>query len=89
MSWNSLWEMSDKEKADIGKLIAETASSLVTAQIIPAEVLTESTVNALTENGSFPGLEQQYAEWVAAGGPEEMDNDADELNEGDNLNQDR
>ena len=77
--WNSLWEMSDKERAEIGKLIADTSSALTSSGVIPAEVLTESTVNALTENGSFPGLEQQYAEWVAAGGPDELDNNADEL----------
>lgn len=77
--WNSLWEMSDKERAEIGKLIADTASALTSSGVIPAEVLTESTVNAMTENGSFPGLEQNYADWVASGGTDEMDNNADEL----------
>lgn len=77
--WNSLWEMSDKERAEIGKLIADTSSALTSSGVIPADVLTESTVNALTENGSFPGLEQTYKEWVDAGGPDELDNNADEL----------
>lgn len=77
--WNSLWEMSDKERAEIGKLIADTAGVLADKGIVPGDVMTESTVNALTENGSFPGLEQQYADWVAAGGPDELDNAADEL----------
>ena len=81
--WNSLWEMSDKERAEIGKLIADTTSALTSSGVIPADVLTESTVNALTENGSFPGLEQQYQEWVAAGGMEELNNDAPEQDQDD------
>lgn len=79
IQWNSLWEMSDKERAEIGKMIAETASSLASAGIIPADVMTESTVNYLTENGSFPGLEQQYAAWIDGGGMDDLDNNADEL----------
>ena len=79
MQWESLWQVSDKERAEIGKLIADTTSALTSSGVIPAEVLTESTVNALTENGSFPGLEQTYKEWVDAGGPDELDNNADEL----------
>lgn len=68
LQWLSLWEMSDKEKADVARQIADTAKTLADGGIIPAEVLTKSTVNALTENGSFPGLEQDYAEWELAGG---------------------
>lgn len=68
LEWESLWQESDKEKADIGKTIADTVKALVDSQVIPAEVLTESTVNALTENGSLQGLEQSYQEWLSGGG---------------------
>lgn len=78
LEWLALWEMSDKERSDIAKSIADSAKTLADGGIIPAEVLTRSTVNALTENGSFPGLEQDYTEWEAAGGWESEEPD-DEL----------
>lgn len=68
LEWLALWEMSDKERAEIAKSTAESAKTLADGGIIPAEVLTRSTVNALTENGSFPGLEQDYADWQDGGG---------------------
>lgn len=77
MEWQSLWQASDKERAEIGEKIANAAKTLVDAGIVPAEVMTESTVNAMAENGSFPGLEQNYQDWVDAGGLTEMDEQDD------------
>lgn len=68
LEWESLWQESDKEKAEIGNTIAEMVSKLVASGVIPPEALTEPTVNALTENGSLQGLEQSYADWLAGGG---------------------
>lgn len=68
LEWESLWQESDKEKAEIGNTIADMVSKLVSSGVIPPEALTEPTVNALTENGSLQGLEQSYADWLAGGG---------------------
>lgn len=62
--WDSLWQDTGEQKASIGKTIADTVKGLVDSGVIPADVLTQSTVNALVENGSLPGLEQSYQEWL-------------------------
>lgn len=56
--WRPLWQMSDKEKADIGKLNAETANIISTAGLLPQLALSEALANQLTESGFYPGLEQ-------------------------------
>jgi len=75
--WNSLWQISDKEKAEIGQKIAETASKL--EPILGREIIAEPTVNALTEAGLFPGLEQSYADFIAAGGEIEPAEEEDDI----------
>lgn len=60
--WVPLWQLSAKEKADIGKITAETSASLVNSGLVQPEALARSTVNALTEHGVFPGLESEVAE---------------------------
>lgn len=78
LNWLSLYEMSDKEKAEVAKITADAAKVAIDAGIVPAEVMTEPVVNAWAEAGVFPGVEQSFADWVAAGGwdseqPEEGD----------------
>lgn len=68
LDWLSLWEASAKEKAEIGKIIADTVDVLVRSGVMPADILTLPTVNELVENGSLQGLEQSYNDWVAGGG---------------------
>lgn len=78
LDWLSLYEMSDKEKAEIAKINAEAAKTAIDAGIMQPEMLTEALVNAWVEGGSFQGIEQAYADWVASGGAEaEDENDAD------------
>lgn len=78
LEWLSLWEMSAKEKAEIGKLIADTVNVLVQSGVVPPDVLTEPTINELVENGSLQGLEQSYKDWKAGGGVlEEPDDESD------------
>lgn len=67
-NWNSLWQESDKEKAELGDKIASTVQKVIASGAIPAEVMTQSVVNAFTEAGIFPGLENDFNDWVAAGG---------------------
>ena len=61
--WNSLWQTSDAEKADIFAKVAGAVRNLADSGVIPREVLTQSVVNKLVETGSLPGLEQDYEEW--------------------------
>lgn len=62
--WLSLNEMSDKEKADIAKVLVDSAGVAVDKGIINAEMLSEPLVNAWTELGVFQGLEQGYNDWI-------------------------
>lgn len=56
--WRSLWEMSDKERADIAKAFAEAAKTAVDAGIMTADMITEPLANQWIEGGVFAGLEQ-------------------------------
>lgn len=62
-TWNSLWQMTAKEKAEIGKIQADTAAVLRDTQLIPDEALAEAVVNTITESGAMPGLEGAVAAW--------------------------
>lgn len=62
--WLSLNEMSDKEKADVAKVLVDSAGVAVDKGILNAEMLSEPLVNAWTELGVFQGLEQGYNNWT-------------------------
>lgn len=78
--WNSLWQISDKEKAEIGKLIADKWKVAIDASMPPDAVI-PSFVNDLTEAGVGGGVEQHYADWIAGGG--DLDPEQEELGEDD------
>jgi hypothetical protein len=65
-NWASLWQSTDKERADIGKITAETIKSIGETGLIPDDVMSEVAVTMLTEAGVAPGLEQSMDEWKAA-----------------------
>ena len=56
-TWNTLWQMTAKEKAEIGKVQADTVKTLRDTQLIPDDALAEAAVNVITESGAMPGLE--------------------------------
>lgn len=56
-NWSSLWQISDKERAEIGKLGAETIEILDRTGLIHREALEAATVNFMVENSVFPGLD--------------------------------
>jgi phage-related protein (TIGR01555 family) len=62
-TWRSLWQTTDKERADIGKVTADTIKVINDTKLIPEEVLAKAAVNMLTESGVAPGLEADMAEW--------------------------
>lgn len=64
-NWRSLWQTSDKERADIGKTTAESIKIINETRLIPEDVMGRVAVNMLTESGVAPGLESEMAEWLA------------------------
>lgn len=78
IDWLSLYEMSDKEKAEVAKINADAVKTAVDSGVIQAEMMTEALVNSWVESGSFPGIEQAYADFVTAGGWEAVEEPAEE-----------
>ena len=85
LDWLSLYEMSDREKADVAKVYADAAGVAVEKGIVPADVLTSSLINSWVEIGAFQGIESDYDDWVAGGGTlDEPDDESDVLRGGGN-----
>lgn len=66
-TWRSLWQTSESERAEIGVKTANTIKTLEETQLFPADVLTKTAVNMLTENGVAPGLEGEMADYTPEG----------------------
>lgn len=67
-NWAPLWQMSDKEKADIFKTKADAARTLAgnggTAEpLLPIDALSDALVNTFIEDNSLPGLESAIEEY--------------------------
>ena len=60
--WNSLWEMSDTEKASIALSKAQATSLDVNSGLIPFDALAKGKANQLIEDGTYPGLESAMEE---------------------------
>lgn len=58
--WRPLWQPTAKEKAEVGKIMADTMTAARNIGLAE-EVVGKALINGLTENGAFPGLEG-YAE---------------------------
>lgn len=71
--WNSLWQVSDKERSDLGTATVGMVKSLKETGLLPDEVLAKVTVTALTEDGVLPGLESEYATFFEEGGEWDLD----------------
>lgn len=61
-SWDSLFQLSEKEQADIDKLQAETSNIYATTGLIQPDALAKATQNRMIESGRWPGLEQAIEE---------------------------
>lgn len=55
-TWSPLEQMSEKERAEIGKLKAETANIINSLGLFAAEEMRTSVGNQLVEDGIYPGL---------------------------------
>ena len=72
--WNPLWQLTEAERANVGKTIAETVKILVDTDLFPPEALSKSAANMLVETGVFPGLEQSIADYTGeVGGSDDED----------------
>lgn len=65
-NWKPLGVMTDKEKAEVGKMQSETIKNL--QELFPDEVIAPAAINLFTEAGTMNGIEQSYKDWVGAGG---------------------
>lgn len=63
--WNSLWQMSDAEKADIALKKAQAFQVDNNAALIPPEVLAVGRENQLVQDGTYPGLDDALNEYEA------------------------
>lgn len=61
-SWAPLEQMSEKEKAEIGKMKAETANILTTTGLFMPEELRQVVGNQFIEDGFYPGLDELLKE---------------------------
>lgn len=62
-TWAPLWQPTTKERAETGKIIADTHKIARDMDVLPPEVLGRSLVNGLTEAGAAPGLEGYVADY--------------------------
>ncbi|MGS1095861.1 anti-CBASS protein Acb1 family protein [Aquamicrobium terrae] len=80
-SWAPLWQMTDKERADIFRTKADAARAIAgnggtSPELIPLEALSDGLVNALVEDGSLPGLEKAIEEYGKLSDQEEDEEEA-------------
>jgi phage-related protein (TIGR01555 family) len=65
--WKPLWQLSDKERADIFKTKADGARLLAgtgtSPALLPIDALSDALVNTLIEDNSLPGLEAAIDEY--------------------------
>lgn len=78
-----LWQISEKEKADIFKTKAEAARTIAgkgqESPLMPIEALSDALVNALVEDGHLPGIEaamEEYGRLSEQSEPDETDETA-------------
>lgn len=69
--WNSLWQMTSKEKAEVNKSQADTYKIDVDSQLLDPLVLKKARENQIIENQTYPGFEQILEEWGGKGFEEE------------------
>ncbi|MHB9798467.1 anti-CBASS protein Acb1 family protein [Pseudomonas sp. MT3] len=61
--WNSLWQTTAKERAEIGKTTAETIKIIVETKLFPADAISKAAETLLVENSVMPGLESAIEEF--------------------------
>lgn len=70
--WNSLWQLSDSEKATIALQKAQAFQIDNNSSLIPPEVLAIARENQLVEDGTYPGLATTLEEYDAEAQAEQL-----------------
>lgn len=65
--WNPLYQVGEKEAADIEKTFADAASSYANAGLVPDTALTSMVRGGLIERGQWPGAEKAFNDADTAG----------------------
>lgn len=73
-NWNSLWQMTDEQRADLSAKKGATFKIDVDSGLFPDSVLREARINQLVESGDYPGFDLIIQEAEAAGEFDEHDN---------------
>lgn len=68
--WSSLWQISDKERAEIGKIGSGIIKELADTNLYPQEALANAGANFMVENSVLPGFSDMIEE---AGGLPDYD----------------
>ena len=66
-TWRPLFSPSEKERGDLAKVLIDGAKAMHDMGTIPQEAVAQSLINALTENGSYPGLDSLADEFEVEG----------------------
>ncbi|SED32724.1 hypothetical protein SAMN05216205_4920 [Pseudomonas mohnii] len=62
-AWAPLWQATAKERADIGKITADTIKTLNETKLFPSDAISKASVNLLVEMSIMPGLEAAIEEF--------------------------
>lgn len=78
--WNPLWQLSEKDKADIFKTKADAARTLAgtggtSEPLMPIEALSDALVNEFVEDGALAGLEGAIKEYGKLSEQDDEDDD--------------
>lgn len=71
--WRSLWQVSAKERAEIGDKLASAFEKIHRMDVLPIEAVGKAVVNAFTEAGVAPGFEADVAEFYNPDGDDDDD----------------
>lgn len=77
--WAPLWQLSEKERAEIQRLKTEAAEKDADMGLIPLPALARARANQLVEDGVYPGLEAAIEEFGDPGDYAEEERAAKEL----------
>lgn len=55
--WNPLWQMDEKQAAELAKSKADTFTADVNSGVIESQIMREARIAQLIEDGTYPGLE--------------------------------
>mgnify|MGYP001358299384 CR=1 FL=1 len=79
--WNPLWQMSEKEKAEIFKAKSDAARTIAgkgqESPLMPVEALSDAFVSELVEDGTLAGLEAAIKKYGTLAEQEEDEEDLD------------